>query len=38
VTGWASRQEGVYASVFDPPDVWGADLVEVIDGLMALTS
>jgi 2-haloacid dehalogenase len=38
VTGWASRQEGVYAAVFDPPDVRGADLVEVVDGLMALTS
>jgi len=38
VTGWASRQEGVYATVFDPPDVQGADLVEVVEGLMALTS
>jgi 2-haloacid dehalogenase len=38
VTGWASRQEGVYATVFDPPDVRGADLVEVVDGLLALTS
>ena len=38
VTGWASRKEGVYATVFDPPDVQGADLVEVVEGLMAPTS
>jgi 2-haloacid dehalogenase len=38
VTGWASRLQGVYAAVFDPPDVQGADLVEVDDGLMALTT
>lgn len=34
LTGWASRLEGTYASVFDPPAVHGADLVEVIDGLL----
>lgn len=38
VAGWASRLEGVYAAVFDPPDVSGADLVEVVDGLIALTA
>ena len=38
VTGWASRLEGVYAAVFDPPDVQGADLVEVVDGLIAPTA
>jgi len=36
VTGWASRHEGSYAAVFDPPDVQGADLVDVVDGLIAL--
>ncbi len=38
VTGWASRLEGVYAAVFDPPDVRGAGLVEVVDGLIALAA
>jgi 2-haloacid dehalogenase len=37
VTGWSSRLEGVHAAVFDPPDVQGSDLVEVVDGLMVLT-
>ena len=36
MTGWASRLERVHAAVFDPPDVQGADLVEVIDALLAL--
>lgn len=35
LTGWASRLEGVYAPVFDPPDVRGGDLVEVVEGLLA---
>jgi 2-haloacid dehalogenase len=36
VTGWASRLEGTFPAVFDPPDVTGADLLEVADGLLAL--
>ena len=36
LTGWASRLEGHFAPIFDPPDVSGADLVEVVDGLLAL--
>jgi 2-haloacid dehalogenase len=36
VTGWASRLEGTFPEVFDPPDVTGPDLVTVIDGLLAL--
>jgi 2-haloacid dehalogenase len=35
-TGWASRHEGHYGDVFTPPDVVGADLVEVAEGLVAL--
>jgi 2-haloacid dehalogenase len=38
VTGWASRLEGTYSPLFDPPDVTGADLVEVAEGLLALPS
>ncbi len=38
VTGWASRLEGIYAAVFDPPDVRGAGLVEVVDALITLTA
>jgi hypothetical protein len=34
--GWASRLEGHFAPIFDPPDVAGVDLVEVVDGLLAL--
>jgi hypothetical protein len=30
--------EGAYPPTFDPPDVHGRDLVEVIDGLVALTT
>jgi 2-haloacid dehalogenase len=36
VGGWASRLEGSYPPTFDPPDVTGADLVEVVAGLLAL--
>ena len=36
VTGWASRLEGELPAVFDPPDVTGTDLVEVVEGLLAL--
>jgi 2-haloacid dehalogenase len=35
-TGWAARLERRYAEVFAPPDVTGEDLVEVVDGLIAL--
>lgn len=35
-TGWASRLEGRYGSLFAPADVTGADLAEVADGLLAL--
>jgi 2-haloacid dehalogenase len=37
VTGWSSRREGVFPATFDPPDVTGADLVEVADGLLDLS-
>lgn len=36
VTGWASRLEGTFSPVFGRPDVSGADLVDVADGLLAL--
>jgi 2-haloacid dehalogenase len=36
VGGWAARLEGRYPPMFDPPDVTGADLVEVAEGLVAL--
>lgn len=36
VTGWASRLEGTFPATFDLPDVTGADLVEVVDGLLGL--
>ncbi|MEX2659506.1 MAG: haloacid dehalogenase type II [Acidimicrobiales bacterium] len=35
-TGWCSRLEGVYPSIFDAPDVSGTDLVAVATGLLAL--
>lgn len=35
-TGWASRLEGHYADVFTAPDVAGADLTEVANGLLEL--
>ncbi|MGH3344133.1 MAG: haloacid dehalogenase type II [Carbonactinosporaceae bacterium] len=36
VAGWVSRLEGRYPEIFDAPDVSGKDLVEVVDGLLAL--
>ncbi|ROR74073.1 HAD-IA family hydrolase [Bogoriella caseilytica] len=36
LAGWCSRLEGEHGEVFDPADVSGADLVEVVDGLLAL--
>ncbi|GAB2482701.1 HAD family hydrolase [Nocardiopsis aegyptia] len=36
VTGWSAQLEGRFPSVFTPPDVTGRDLVEVVDGLLAL--
>jgi 2-haloacid dehalogenase len=36
VTGWSSGREGVFPATFDPPDVTGADLVEVAEGLLDL--
>lgn len=36
VTGWVSRFEGTYGDLFAPPDVRGADLVEVADRLLEL--
>lgn len=38
MAGWASRLEGRYGSIFTPPDVTGADLVEVAGALLALDS
>jgi 2-haloacid dehalogenase len=35
-TGWASRLEGHYATIFAPADVTGTDLVDVANGLLAL--
>jgi len=36
LSGWVSRREGVFPAIFDRPDVTGADLVEVVDQLLAL--
>lgn len=36
LAGWCSRLEGEPGDVFEPADVRGCDLVEVIDGLLAL--
>jgi 2-haloacid dehalogenase len=36
IGGWVSRLEGSFPATFDPPDVTGADLVEVVDRLLAL--
>lgn len=36
VTGWASRLEGDFPAVFEPPDVSGPDLVTVAGGLLEL--
>ncbi|GAB3394231.1 haloacid dehalogenase type II [Amycolatopsis echigonensis] len=38
VTGWVSRLENQYPPVFARPDVTGADLVGVVDALLALPS
>lgn len=38
VTGWCSRSEGTFPEVFERPDVTGADLVEVADGLLRLST
>ncbi len=36
VTGWCARHEGRPSTVFDAADVSGADLVVVVEGLLAL--
>ncbi len=36
LTGWVSRHDAGYPDVFAPPDVSGADLVTVVEGLLAL--
>lgn len=36
MTGWVSRFEAAYGNLFAPPDVSGADLVEVADRLLEL--
>ncbi|MDP8978509.1 MAG: haloacid dehalogenase type II [Actinomycetota bacterium] len=36
VTGYANRMEGSFLPGFEEPDVSGAELVEVVDGLLAL--
>lgn len=38
LTGWCSRLERTYPSIFDPPDVAGADLTAVAGGLLAYRS
>lgn len=35
-TGWAARHERYYGDVYTPPDVAGADLVEVAEALVGL--
>lgn len=35
-TGWCSRLEGRFGSVFDRPDVGGATLLDVVEGLFTL--
>jgi 2-haloacid dehalogenase len=35
-TGWAARHERYYGDIYTPPDVAGADLVEVAEALAAL--
>lgn len=37
-TGWCSRLEHSYPPIFDPPDVEGADLIAVTEGLLRLAS
>lgn len=36
VTGWSSQLEGRFSVLFDPPHVQGHDLVETVQGLLAL--
>jgi 2-haloacid dehalogenase len=36
IGGWAARLDGTFPAIFEAPDVAGADLVEVTDGLLAL--
>lgn len=36
LAGWCARLEGAYGDVFTPPDVSGADLEQVAEGLLAL--
>jgi 2-haloacid dehalogenase len=36
VTGWSSRLERRYHAAMQPPDVSGADLVAVVDGLLGM--
>jgi 2-haloacid dehalogenase len=36
MAGWAARLEGGYGQIFTKPDVMGADLLEVAQGLVAL--
>ena len=38
VTAWCARSEGTFPEIFERPDVTGADLVEVADGLLRLPS
>ncbi|RKS09125.1 2-haloacid dehalogenase [Nocardiopsis sp. Huas11] len=33
-TGWSSHLEGLFPQVFEPADVSGADLVDVVEGLL----
>ena len=35
-TGWCSRLEGRFRATFDPPDVEGANLLDVVEGLFTL--
>jgi 2-haloacid dehalogenase len=37
-TGYSTRLEGTFVEGFTPPDVTGASLLEVVDGLLALPS
>lgn len=37
-TGYASRLEGRFIDIFDPPDVFGETLLDVVDGLLALAT
>lgn len=35
-TGWVARLESDFPEIFDPPDVRGRDLVDVVGRLVAL--